>query len=117
MLWPGTTLISQKAGKSFEEYRREYYPTSKCPSPATQTHVCILNPTKGDRCAEGPFMRYEMNERFYLTSITSRCFSTGTPDLFTDVSLFNEKMRELAPKGCWRDKWDWSGTMFDRNQF
>ncbi|XP_015783217.1 transmembrane protease serine 9-like [Tetranychus urticae] len=109
---PPIHLVSPKADKNVEGFPYNYlynHPGSKCPSPATQTHLCIMNPTKVDNtCSEGPYMGYESNARFYLTGVTSRCFSTEMPDLFTDVSLYKKQIRELAPKGCWKDTWDWS---------
>ncbi|XP_015788856.1 serine protease 53-like [Tetranychus urticae] len=112
MPMPATHLISPKAGKNVEDYPYNYpdnIPGYRCPSPATRTHLCIVNPGKVDNtCAEGPYMRGEVNTRFYLAGVTSRCFSSGKPDLFTDAKHYIKKMRELAPKGCWKDTYDYS---------
>ncbi|XP_015788836.1 transmembrane protease serine 6-like [Tetranychus urticae] len=107
MPMPAVHMISPSSGKNKEDYLYTNQ-DSKCPVPATKTHLCIMNPTKVDTCPEGPYMRGEANARYYLAGVTSRCFSAGKPDLFTDASLYIKKMRELAPKGCWKDTWDWS---------
>ncbi len=138
---PASHLISPKAGKNIVDYPYDYLYNlygkliaisvasiltivveffnlgSKCPSPATETHLCIVNPSKVDECPEGLYMRRETNNRFYLAGVTSRCFSSGMPDLYTDVIHYNKKIRELAPKGCWRDAWDFSTEQVENIKF
>ncbi|XP_015788857.1 transmembrane protease serine 6 [Tetranychus urticae] len=105
---PAIYLVGTKSGEHLESLPSPYF-GSKCPSPATKTHLCVMNYNKVDNeSPEGPYMANEMNARYYLTGVTSRSFPVGMPDLFTDVSQYNEKMRELAPKSCWRDTNDFS---------